>query len=503
MSNLCVSCNSADSSIRRFLLRCDTCSSLWHHRCHKPPVSDPELIAIIARFNEEKKAGKLNPAFVWRCGSCSAPAAKLQAALPKRDIRQDSTPLPSSSNPAKPPEKHRSIAIDDDDDEIVIIENPPKQVSSTKQVKFSHKSSNASRDFRDPTAGTSSTSLFSTTAKKTVHKPQTSTKSTASAASVPARATKTVAVRPSGIRIIDDPFSGSIEPTPIPSQPPTRPPLRTHGSSSSSALVPGLLDLHMSTDRNTPVRMAGQDRNRRQDTLEYVTPPPPSSRRREPDVISRGHTIEYVTPPPLPLVRREHDVISRGHTIEYATPPPPPVVRRELDVISRGHTIEYVTPPPPPVVRREHDVISRGHTIEYATPPPPTSVSIRTTMGPPALPPSRMLGHPRIAQSLPPIAAIAEAPARRLLSSWIRKAHSSAYTVEPDIWQRSAVRRFNINVSASAASTGVTVSSGKFKAQNLRKSVGKEAKLSQAPFFFSSDLWLNAKKGVQSSYPKA
>ncbi|PPQ89531.1 hypothetical protein CVT25_012202 [Psilocybe cyanescens] len=403
MPNICVSCNSSTSNPFKFLLRCVQCGTLWHHRCHKPPVSDSELIVIIKQFNLEKQSGNKNPAFIWRCGACPATIKPLQAASPKREALQASMPLASTSKStvSRPP-VYQPIAIDDDDEEVVILENPPMQTAaSNKQAKHSVSSKSASL------------TTIPTIAEKLIQDPIPNPRTSSKSTSVSGRtlSTKTVITKPTGIRIVDDPF---IElpraPVPAPTRmPPSastiRPPLKPQAASSSGSnvLVAGLIDLSMSTDEDTDVPMqATNRRDDREDTLEYVTPPP-----------ARANASTLA-----PLAPR----------------------------------------------------------------------------------------HAHIAQSLPPIAAIPEGrrqPVRPLLlPAWINARWAMPNT-KPDFRQRAALHRLNANTSNASTGRSLTSSpSRKFKARKLSVGAGKlEGKPSQAPFFFSVDVWLKAKKNTLPTYP--
>ncbi|KJA27703.1 hypothetical protein HYPSUDRAFT_34829 [Hypholoma sublateritium FD-334 SS-4] len=153
MPSPCTGCGSATTSPTKFLLVCRQCGRPWHHRCHRPPVSDKELIQIIGLFNKARAASDSTPKTLpWTCGACvkgKAPAAAPVASgsATSGAIPAIRTPIASGSGapPAPRPEQAPGpkgapkakapspIVIDDDsDDDIVLLENPPPALAPAR-----------------------------------------------------------------------------------------------------------------------------------------------------------------------------------------------------------------------------------------------------------------------------------------------------------------------------------------------------------------------------------
>ncbi|PPQ98460.1 hypothetical protein CVT24_004139 [Panaeolus cyanescens] len=104
----CVSCAKSDTSARNFLLDCTQCKRSWHHRCHKPPVPDLELIKYIKQLTDLRKQSVHNqnvpqrPTFI--CGPCKKPvvASKSTTKVEIIVIDDDSDPQPTKQPAPKP-----------------------------------------------------------------------------------------------------------------------------------------------------------------------------------------------------------------------------------------------------------------------------------------------------------------------------------------------------------------------------------------------------------------
>ncbi|KAG6866645.1 hypothetical protein C0991_000755 [Blastosporella zonata] len=72
----CTVCAGTTSGPTNFLLPCQICSHFYHHRCHRPPIPEKALIAVIHDHNDayQKARGSTDPVpWNWKCASCITP----------------------------------------------------------------------------------------------------------------------------------------------------------------------------------------------------------------------------------------------------------------------------------------------------------------------------------------------------------------------------------------------------------------------------------------------
>ncbi|KAH9969842.1 hypothetical protein BC827DRAFT_1163234 [Russula dissimulans] len=62
----CNRCKTTSSDPFNFLLSCSDCGKKWHHRCHIPPLSDLELVALIRATNDNDVDNGLD-SWIGRC----------------------------------------------------------------------------------------------------------------------------------------------------------------------------------------------------------------------------------------------------------------------------------------------------------------------------------------------------------------------------------------------------------------------------------------------------
>ncbi|KAH9038349.1 hypothetical protein EDB85DRAFT_2287550 [Lactarius pseudohatsudake] len=62
----CNRCKKTSTNPLNFLLSCSECGKRWHHRCHIPPLSDPELTALIRATNNNDIDNGLS-SWIGRC----------------------------------------------------------------------------------------------------------------------------------------------------------------------------------------------------------------------------------------------------------------------------------------------------------------------------------------------------------------------------------------------------------------------------------------------------
>ncbi|KAI0286156.1 hypothetical protein BC826DRAFT_101839 [Russula brevipes] len=85
----CNRCKRTSSDPFNFLLSCCECGKNWHHRCHIPPLGDPELLALIRATNNNDVDNGLS-SWIGKC--CKRRRAQSQA-IP--EARTRSTPAPA------------------------------------------------------------------------------------------------------------------------------------------------------------------------------------------------------------------------------------------------------------------------------------------------------------------------------------------------------------------------------------------------------------------------
>ncbi|KAF9047344.1 hypothetical protein BJ165DRAFT_1526666 [Panaeolus papilionaceus] len=115
----CNICSKSDSTPRNFLLDCLICKRSWHHRCHKPPIPDLEVLKYIKATTDLLRQQSQNPNRTqarpqrptFTCGPC----------------KQNPVTLSEGSNV-------QVIVIDDSDDEVPSVPKPPpiNQIASKK-----------------------------------------------------------------------------------------------------------------------------------------------------------------------------------------------------------------------------------------------------------------------------------------------------------------------------------------------------------------------------------
>ncbi|KAF8160929.1 hypothetical protein B0H34DRAFT_358273 [Crassisporium funariophilum] len=320
MVKACVICQKTSSNPMKFLLNCVACQQSWHHRCHRPPVSDKEVIAIIHKYNAEKH--QPGARLVWKCGACAK--GKRRAEEQGQPAERKDT---ESKAAVKPLQSNEPIIVIDDDD-VVVLDEPPKvpnravATKTTKQrqqVKGAVKSTVSSPS--PALASVKNPAIAETTALSSLRKgdpviyPLDSLPVQQHSAS---RAIETTASIPNKIRIIDDPF---VSP-PLAAPPPALP----RASSSSTALVSGFIDLTVSSSDEGE---APAD----DDPLEYLTPPPlpaPSLPPVQPPLTQRAEP-SLPAPAPAPDVAQQQiappilGVVSPG-----VQPAPVPAPRRSV-----------------------------------------------------------------------------------------------------------------------------------------------------------------------------
>ncbi|KAG2015878.1 hypothetical protein CC2G_009101 [Coprinopsis cinerea AmutBmut pab1-1] len=120
--NHCIVCKQNTHSAKRFPLTCRLCRSVYHHRCHKPPVSDQELLSMIgAAEDPEKGLGG------WRCDTCSRHRApKSPEVIEISEDEEEMSPQQphSASSPHKRQPEIISLDVSDDSDGEVVEVDP-------------------------------------------------------------------------------------------------------------------------------------------------------------------------------------------------------------------------------------------------------------------------------------------------------------------------------------------------------------------------------------------
>ncbi|KDQ62570.1 hypothetical protein JAAARDRAFT_66263 [Jaapia argillacea MUCL 33604] len=138
----CSVCGSGDSGPLKFLMKCCRCDVYYHHRCHRPFVSDKELVHRIAASTENNLDEGMES---WVCASCKNG---------------------HHTNPTHPKGKPKEVEVisllsDDEDDDISIISPPPSR-PQTSQSRFASTRTASSRTLPTPNPSRSSTSLPTT-----------------------------------------------------------------------------------------------------------------------------------------------------------------------------------------------------------------------------------------------------------------------------------------------------------------------------------------------------
>lgn len=106
----CNRCKETSSDLFNFLLSCSKCGKKWHHKCHIPPLSEPEFIALLQATSENDVDNGLS-SWIGRC--CN-----------RRRARAGATPeVPVDSAPSAPlvdTRQPRSLSVSPDP-EIVVL----------------------------------------------------------------------------------------------------------------------------------------------------------------------------------------------------------------------------------------------------------------------------------------------------------------------------------------------------------------------------------------------
>lgn len=118
MTPSCIRCGQNDTSPRNVLLVCAACSRAYHHRHHKPPVQDGELIARINAGSHPEKGLK-----GWTCATCTQ-AQRHRLHTSKQVIEILSSE--DEGEPSRPPAPSAIVTVDltDDDVEVLPSTNP-------------------------------------------------------------------------------------------------------------------------------------------------------------------------------------------------------------------------------------------------------------------------------------------------------------------------------------------------------------------------------------------
>ncbi|KAN0123611.1 hypothetical protein V8E52_002943 [Russula decolorans] len=120
----CNRCKGTSSDPFNFLLSCSECGKNWHHRCHIPPLADPELIALIRATNENDVDNGLS-SWIGRC--CKRKRVRAEAMpefkCPKASV--DSAP----SAPLVDIRQPRSLSVSAEP-EIVVHGGSPQKAAS-------------------------------------------------------------------------------------------------------------------------------------------------------------------------------------------------------------------------------------------------------------------------------------------------------------------------------------------------------------------------------------
>ncbi|KAG5715594.1 hypothetical protein E4T56_gene17397 [Termitomyces sp. T112] len=74
MSRFCAACAGSDSTPKNFLLTCSSCATSYHHRCHKPELTDPLLVALVKATTDAAKGSADNKPTLqtWICAACTS-----------------------------------------------------------------------------------------------------------------------------------------------------------------------------------------------------------------------------------------------------------------------------------------------------------------------------------------------------------------------------------------------------------------------------------------------
>ncbi|KAH9002805.1 hypothetical protein EDB86DRAFT_3073940 [Lactarius hatsudake] len=94
----CNRCKKTSTNPFNFLLSCSECGKRWHHRCHIPPLSDPELTALIRATNNNDIDNGLS-SWIGRC--CKRKRAQAQTTAEVRVLGRSTLRSPVETQSRK------------------------------------------------------------------------------------------------------------------------------------------------------------------------------------------------------------------------------------------------------------------------------------------------------------------------------------------------------------------------------------------------------------------